>query len=349
MKTAILGDIHFSIRNGHPIFQQNIRKFFSDLFFPYLKKHGIKKILQTGDMFDSRKANNNLSIVNARECFFTPMVDDGIECDVIVGNHDMHYLHKISPNSLEIYCQEYDNITIHCEPRTVKVGNKTIDMIPWICDENREDIINFMRKSTSDFVFGHFEINGFEMTKGHYCENGLDVSLFSKYKRVWSGHFHKKSKVGNIEYFGSPSQHNWDDLGEARGFHVYDDETDTMEFIENPYNLYERIQYTDLLRAEEQTQISGKYVKVILPEEYDVTKFKKFMDELWLHNPIDIKSIESVQALEGMDISLEDIESMSFSMVDFLTQYTVNNNPDLDESELRQIYEDLYVESMKDE
>ena len=39
--------------------------------------------------------------------------------------------------------------------------------IPWICDDNYEDSIETIKNSTSDICFGHLEIKGFEMHKGH--------------------------------------------------------------------------------------------------------------------------------------------------------------------------------------
>ena len=37
----------------------------------------------------------------------------------------------------------------------------------WICDDNYEDSIHAIDHSTADICFGHLEIKGFEMHKGH--------------------------------------------------------------------------------------------------------------------------------------------------------------------------------------
>ena len=50
-----------------------------------------------------------------------------------------------------------------------------------------------------DVLCGHFEIQGFEMTKGNYNEHGLDQETFKTKIPVWSGHFHIKSKQTNID------------------------------------------------------------------------------------------------------------------------------------------------------
>ena len=39
---------------------------------------------------------------------------------------------------------------------------------------------------------GHLELNGFEAHPGHVMERGMDKTLFDKFKRVFSGHYHSK-------------------------------------------------------------------------------------------------------------------------------------------------------------
>ena len=38
---------------------------------------------------------------------------------------------------------------------------------------------------------GHFEINSFEMHKGHFSENGYDLRFLNKFDTIFSGHFHE--------------------------------------------------------------------------------------------------------------------------------------------------------------
>ena len=37
----------------------------------------------------------------------------------------------------------------------------------------------------------------------------------------------------------------WNDAGDIRGFNIFDTETYEMEFIENPYNMFEKVYYED--------------------------------------------------------------------------------------------------------
>lgn len=352
MKIALIGDIHFSLRNGHPIFQENLKKFFDTVFFPTIDSIGVDVVLQTGDAFDGRKSNNTDAIKMAKECFYTPLNDRKIDYHQIIGNHDAYHKESLRVNSPSIYLKEYDNVYLYTEPKTLTFDDVTIDMIPWICEENRESITSHMILSQSDIAFGHFEINGFEMTKGHYCEHGISTDTFKKYKHVWSGHFHKSMNIGNIKYLGSPSQHNWDDVDEPRGFYIYDTELDTITFYTNPNNLFVKIHYTDESEIKNTPDIEGRYVKIIADNVTDRKRFEKFIDELYLFSPIDIKTVDKVDEVDGIDVSLDDLESGTFDVVKFLIEYSMNNHIDLTDEEkllLAEQYKTIFALANVDE
>ena len=56
-------------------------------------------------------------------------------------------------------------------------------------------------------------------------EGGMDASVFSKFDRVFSGHYHMKSTKDNVTYLGNPYQLYWNDYASKRGFHVFDTDT----------------------------------------------------------------------------------------------------------------------------
>ena len=74
-------------------------------------------------------------------------------------------------------------------------------MLPWINSGNKEESMEAIEKSDANIVCGHLELNGFEVTPGmKFDHGGMEPSVFKKYDRVWSGHFHMKSKHGNVQY-----------------------------------------------------------------------------------------------------------------------------------------------------
>jgi hypothetical protein len=202
--------------------------------------------------------------------------------------------------------------------------------LSWICDENREATFEFIKNSKSDYCFAHLELAGFKMSKYYVAEHGDDPNLFNKYKQVWSGHYHQKNSGGNILYLGNPTQDDWSSVDEVKGFHVFDTDTKEMEFIENPYNLYERIVYDESKKINK-VDFKDKYVRVVVESANNKDKFEQFIQDVWNQSPYDIKVIENKVANADVDssITLEELDSSTFSVIPFLTQYTIKSNANL--------------------
>lgn len=330
MKICILGDCHIGQSNGSVVFQKNFKQFCDLVLFPYLFKNKITQVLQTGDLFDNRRATNTEALDNAKSCFFDVMQSNHIKFDMILGNHDIFLRNSLEINTPELVLAEYDNITIYKKLTTVKFDSVSVDFLSWICDENREATFEFIKNSKSDYCFAHLELAGFKMSKYYVAEHGDDPNLFNKYKQVWSGHYHQKSLSKNILYLGNPTQDDWSSVDEVKGFHIFDTETKEMEFIENPYNLYERIVY-DIITKANAFDFKDKYVRVVVETETDKDKFEKFIQDVWLQSPYDVKVIENKIANKDVDstITLEELDSTTFSVVPFLSQYTIKSNPNL--------------------
>ena len=47
---------------------------------------------------------------------------------------------------------------------------------------------------------------------------------FSKFKKVFSGHYHTRSNDGKIFYMGNPYEMFWTDYEDKRGFVVFEDQ-----------------------------------------------------------------------------------------------------------------------------
>ena len=91
MKVAILNDTHCGVRNSSDIFIKYQERFYTEVFFPYLKKHDIKQILHLGDYYDHRKYVNFKALNSNRKVYLDRLREDGIHMDIIPGNHDVFY------------------------------------------------------------------------------------------------------------------------------------------------------------------------------------------------------------------------------------------------------------------
>ena len=55
MKLAIITDQHFGARKGADYIHKYFKKFYDNIFFPYLEKNKIDTIVDMGDTFDNRR------------------------------------------------------------------------------------------------------------------------------------------------------------------------------------------------------------------------------------------------------------------------------------------------------
>jgi DNA repair exonuclease SbcCD nuclease subunit len=74
MKIAILGDCHFGMRGDSLEFHNYYKKFYEEVFFPYLIENNIDTVFQMGDLFDRRKFINFNTLYLARQYFFDKLL-----------------------------------------------------------------------------------------------------------------------------------------------------------------------------------------------------------------------------------------------------------------------------------
>ena len=113
-------------------------------------------------------------------------------------------------------------------------------------------------------------------------ETGMDVRIFDKFEKVYSGHFHTRSNDGKIFYLGNPYEMFCNDVNDPRGFHIFDTETLEQTPVDNPYRMFYNIWYEDenykLFNA---TEYAGKIVKVIVKQKSNQKQFEKFYKDVF--------------------------------------------------------------------
>ena len=251
-------------------------------------------------------------------------------------------------NSTGLVLGEY-NINLINEPTKIEIENTSIDMIPWICKENQQEVFEYIDQSKSDLCFGHFEIAGFPMYKGMVGHHGLSHEMFSKYERVLSGHYHTRSKQENIEYVGTPYEMTWQDYNDPRGFSVFDTETRELEFIRNPYTIHEKITYDDKNYDPidlSTIDIKDKYVKLAVVNKTDLYKFDQFVNEMYTKDAYEIKIIEDFSEFNdgeiSTDINIEDTMSI-------LSNYVDSVETEENKEEIKSVLKELYLEAINQE
>lgn len=347
MLVALITDTHISVRNDSALFSLYFEKFYSNVFFPYLEKHNIKRVMHLGDLFDRRKFINFQRLHDARRFLFEPLRK--YQVDVLIGNHDTSLKASNSINSPDLLLNEYANITRYSEPTVISIEGTEIALIPWICADNKQQTMQLLETTSAQIVMGHLELKGFEMYRGSPTNHGENPSMFENFDMVMSGHFHHRSTNGNITYLGSPYEMTWSDYMDPRGFHIFDTDTRQLTFIENPYRMYHKIFYNDVTDdiesaiQEDFSHYKDTYVKVVIQEKTDPYLFDRLIDKIEKAKPFDISySNDLLNILQFTGEELEDVEDTPAIITSSVDQLT---NERLKEP-LKKFLLDLYNEAI---
>jgi len=345
-KFVVLGDLHLGARNASPILCEYQLKYFETELFPYMLLHKITTILQLGDLFDSRKFSNHVILHQWKERFFNFLEEHGIEFITLLGNHDVAHKNTLKVNSTSLFLNSYKNIVIIDKPSDLNVCGVPFLLIPWICADNTESVKTMIENTDAIFCAGHFAFAGFEMQKGISAHGETDTKDFDKFDLVFSGHFHTRSKKKNILYTGVPYEMTWADYDDQKGFHVFDTKTHKTTFVKTNMMLFHRIEYDDSdgLKRMFVNSLKDTYVKVVVVNKTNPLHFEKFITNIILENPADLK-ITDIQ-IEFDDIDVDDILKLDDTKT-MITNFISQIETDLDKSELEDIMYTLYINALE--
>ena len=352
MKICILGDTHFGARGDSLDFHRYFEKFYDHVLFPYIKANDIEVIFQMGDLFDRRKYINFNSLHLCRQYFFDRCQILGVKVHTLLGNHDVAFKNTLEVNSTGLLLNEYENVEYYDDFQTVDFDGVSIDVMPWICDENEKETFESIKKSKAQICFGHFEIAGFEMDKGNVCDHGLDKKALNKYDIVLSGHFHHKSSDGNITYVGTPYEMTWSDYNDPKGFHIFDTETRELEFVKNPYAMFNKVVYDDANTDFEYwnnydfSSLKDTYVKVVVLNKQNPFLFDHVIDKIYKMSVSDLSIVEDFSDTIILD---DDIIDQAEDTITILNKYIDNLELDVSPDKLKTIMRELYIEALNTE
>lgn len=337
MRIVILTDPHFGVRDDSAIFLQHQKKFFDEVFFPYIEENNVYSVMCLGDTFDRRKSINYSTLKHIREFFFDKITNKNIDLHILVGNHDTYFKNSHEVNSYDTLFADNQKINIISEPQDIEIDGVKFLAIPWINRENEEICTKAIEESDAEYLLGHFEITGMKLHRNWEFHKGMHYDMIKKFKEVWSGHYHLRLSKNNFKYLGTPYQMDWADLYEKKGFYIFDTETKKLKFIENPFKLFKRIVYDGTEEI-----VEGCFVKVILEKPLtDYVQFEvyiKHLEELNHKVSVDEQFVDDIKssAIEEM-INVED----TFQFL----EKAINNIESIDHEALKEIMKTLYTEA----
>ena len=248
-----------------------------------------------GDAFDNRKNIDFWSLDWAKEHVYDKFKNLGVKVWQLVGNHDVYYKNTNQINSIDSLLSSYDNLIPISKPGEYDINGFKAFMLPWICEDNFAETQSAIASTKSKTAFGHLELQGFQLYPGCVQERGIDKGIIAKFETVFSGHYHTRSNDGQTFYLGNPYQMYWNDCGDKRGFNILDTETGEIEFVENPYTMFEKVYYNDTPAATFKAHLyKDKIVKLYVKKRTSQLEYDKFLDKLLKAGIIDLKLVENI-------------------------------------------------------
>lgn len=313
-KVAIIGDTHFARKVDNKLMKSLIDKGQLDYFnylASFLKEQGVKTIMFTGDIHDTRNSIDVESLVNTKRIFQDVLSE--FQIHIITGNHDMYYENNYDIISLELF-SDIDNVNLYLKEFTqLNVNGYEWYMIPWLTDDRFKEFSEFTSSLKSDnkkVLFGHFEMLGIDMEGGNISKHGLDKSMYTQnVDYIFSGHYHGKSitKDGDvtINYVGSPYPLTFTNADQDHGIWIVDEEFN-VEFHRNNISP----EFTTIVDTEDISSIEtleNKFVKLYMLNTASQSDKFNLLEKVKSMNPLHISRVYYKSDESNVSVSQDDV------------------------------------------
>ena len=347
----LLSDLHFGVRANSLEWLKNHESFFKNHYIPFLKAN--KKdgdiLFILGDWFDNRQLLD-IYVMNTSIDIVLELADI-LPVYFLTGNHDIYKKYDTDVNSI-IAFKYIPNVHVYEKP--VIITNKTnkILVLPWVGNKDLEE--TYLRANKFDYVFAHADIGGFQYDNGREIKTAIaaDFLSFKNIKRMFSGHIHKRQELDRFIYIGSPFHTKRSDIGNKKGYYVFNSNENTYQFFNNDFSpVFQRITLEYLL---EQTLdnveklLDNNYTDIIVPDKYvHLFNLTKFIDVL---KECSYKKIETISERKKIDDDLTMMEGVDITDILTLLEMSITDLGDQMETlvKLKVLNKNYYEKASKD-
>lgn len=234
-----------------------------------------------------------------------------ITLHMIIGNHDTYLKNSTKPHSLRSF-DKFENV--HIIEDCYELEN-LMTLVSWNKD---------FRKHKTPYVCGHFDIAGCEISSNFTeSKETLKISDFSKYKEVFSGHFHSPNRTKNISYIGSVMPFTFADVDSKRGYYILNigDEI-TKSFIEfTKCPKYIILDINEDIDGIDDSYIEGNIVKLMYDHTLSSADNELLINKIWEKKPLFVHSdfrniIEDETEEVREDVKFKNTKEILFEYLD---------------------------------
>lgn len=336
MKAIICGDLHIGIKNDTKFIDYQINEL--NKIIDYSLKSDVENVIFLGDIFHTRQYIDIHILHKVLNCFDRLWK---MNVYLIAGNHDIYFKNNNTVNSLSTILKKYNFTIIDSEPKEIIIDDENCLFVPWINKINHDNFLNKIRSTSAKYCFGHFAINNFHMVRGIKEINGLSQTLFKKFYKTFSGHFHLKDNQKNIFFVGSFCELDWNDFGDKKRIIKIDTIKNIYEDVFLTESIFKKIIITN---SEIDLDIKNKILKIYIEEKLTPKKLSDI--DILKENSLSCEIIDNTILFE--DVS-ENIKNESFLdlLDDFLKEQ--NNIDHDDKNEIKIYIKKLYDQTLKGE
>lgn len=184
-------------------------------------------MINGGDTFNTRG-------VIRTQCFdvlskhYRKWLEAGLKHIILVGNHDqedragdIHPMRVFADSSKEW----------HVVDKPVTIGE--FACFPYMNRNDAKDYIkaNLARLKGKDALV-HWGIRGAMMNDHRADTDGVPVEWLKCFRNVFSGHYHFRNRIANVQYIGSPMQQSFAEASQPKGCIIYDQKKNGWQFVE---------------------------------------------------------------------------------------------------------------------
>jgi DNA repair exonuclease SbcCD nuclease subunit len=196
----------------------------------YVQKNNVKYLYCNGDIFHT-PGNIPTQALHVAAWFFRMLDCCGCKYRVLVGNHDMA---NRSGNINGLSFLHEENLAFPDAGSRWEDDGLVVYGLGYT--ENEETIKSFLGNASTGsggMVLLHQGVAGVPISSGFVIDERLTPEMIPDNCMAFTGHYHYHRVVAtNLIVVGNLTPQSWSDIDQAKGWVVWDDETDQLEFIE---------------------------------------------------------------------------------------------------------------------
>jgi DNA repair exonuclease SbcCD nuclease subunit len=191
----------------------------------YALQHGIEYLYFCGDLFHTHSTVHAQALYVASN-FYKTIEETGLKLRVIPGNHD--YANRSGMiNTLSWLPMEVQRGTWHD-------NDMFVTSLPYT--DNEDYIKEFMENAATlpkgSIIMLHQGVAGVPLSSGYVMDERLTPAMIPSNVTAFTGHYHFHRRVSdNLTVVGNLTPLNWNDLGQEKGWVVFDTETRAIKQV----------------------------------------------------------------------------------------------------------------------